>query len=297
MAQALETATRARDPGRVIGALFQLTKPGVTRMVLVTTGIGAILAPGRVELGRLALTVVATAGVVAAANSLNMYLERDVDARMDRTRLRPLPANRIAPEVALWFGVVLALFGITALTFWVNPLTGLLAALAISIYVLAYTPLKRVTPFALHVGAIPGAIPPLIGWASVTGGLSLPALSVFAILLVWQIPHFLAIAIFRQSEYAAAGLAVYPAVRGLPAAKRAVLIYSALLLAVSLLPALTGLGTRLYLGVAAALGVAQVVIAVGGLRAADAKKWARTLFYATIPYLLVVYGTLALTAS
>ncbi|MCC6901488.1 MAG: protoheme IX farnesyltransferase [Polyangiaceae bacterium] len=297
MAQALETATRARDPGRVIGALFQLTKPGVTRMVLVTTGIGAILAPGRVELGRLALTVVATAGVVAAANSLNMYLERDVDARMDRTRLRPLPANRIAPEVALWFGVVLALFGITALTFWVNPLTGLLAALAISIYVLAYTPLKRVTPFALHVGAIPGAIPPLIGWASVTGGLSLPAVSVFAILLVWQIPHFLAIAIFRQSEYAAAGLAVYPAVRGLPAAKRAVLIHSVLLLAVSLLPALTGLGTPIYLGVAAALGVAQVVIAVRGFGAVDAKKWARTLFYATIPYLLVVYGTLALTAS
>ncbi|MBI3202653.1 MAG: protoheme IX farnesyltransferase [Myxococcales bacterium] len=297
MSQALETATRARDPGRVVGALFQLTKPGVTRMVLVTTGIGAILAPGRVELGRLALTVVATAGVVAAANSLNMYLERDVDARMDRTRLRPLPANRIAPEVALWFGVVLALFGITALTFWVNPLTGLLAALAISIYVLAYTPLKRVTPFALHVGAVPGAIPPLIGWASVTGGLSLPAVSVFAILLVWQIPHFLAIAIFRQSEYAAAGLAVYPAVRGLPAAKRAVLIHSVLLLAVSLLPALTGLGTPLYLGVAAALGVAQVVIAVRGFGAVDAKKWARTLFYATIPYLLVVYGTLALTAS
>lgn len=297
MAQAVETATRARDPVRVLGALLQLTKPGVTRMVLVTTGIGAILAPGRVELRRLALTVVATAAVVAAANALNMYLERDVDARMERTRLRPLPSDRIAPEVALWFGVVLALLGISALTFWINPLSGLLSAAAISIYVLVYTPLKRVTPYALHVGAIPGAIPPLIGWASVTGQLSLPALSVFAILLVWQIPHFLAIAIFRQSEYAAAGLAVYPAVRGVPAAKRAVLVYSALLLAVSLLPAFTGLGTPLYLGVAAVLGGVQVVIAARGFGAADAQRWARALFYATIPYLLVVYGTLALTAS
>ena len=163
MAQAVETATRARDPVRVLGALLQLTKPGVTRMVLVTTGIGAILAPGRVELRRLALTVLATAAVVAAANALNMYLERDVDARMERTRLRPLPSDRIAPEVALWFGVVLALLGISALTFWINPLSGLLSAAAISIYVLVYTPLKRVTPYALHVGAIPGAIPPLIG--------------------------------------------------------------------------------------------------------------------------------------
>jgi protoheme IX farnesyltransferase len=297
MAQAVETATRARDPVRVLGALLQLTKPGVTRMVLVTTGIGAILAPGRVELRRLAFTVVATAAVVAAANALNMYLERDVDARMERTRLRPLPSDRIAPEVALWFGVVLALLGISALTFWINPLSGLLSAAAISIYVLVYTPLKRVTPYALHVGAIPGAIPPLIGWASVTGQLSLPALSVFAILLVWQIPHFLAIAIFRQSEYAAAGLAVYPSVRGVPAAKRAVLVYSALLLAVSLLPAFTGLGTPLYLGVAAVLGGVQVVIAARGFGAPDAQRWARALFYATIPYLLVVYGTLALTAS
>ena len=136
-----------------------------------------------------ALTVTATAAVVAAANALNMYRGRDVDARMARTRTRPLPSGRLSPEVALWFGVVLAFTGISALTFLINPLSGLLSALAISLYVLVYTPLKRVTPYALHVGAIPGAIPPLIGWASVTGELSLPALSVFAILLVWQIPH------------------------------------------------------------------------------------------------------------
>ncbi len=297
MAEAVDAVTRTRDATRVAGALFQLAKPGVTRMVLVTTGIGAILVPGRIVLPRLALTVTATAAVVAAANALNMYLERDVDARMARTRTRPLPSGRLSPEVALWFGVVLAFTGISALTFLINPLSGLLSALAISLYVLVYTPLKRVTPYALHVGAIPGAIPPLIGWASVTGELSLPALSVFAILLVWQIPHFLAIAIFRASEYEAAGLAVYPSVRGVPAAKRAVIAYSFLLLVVSGLPVVAGIGATWYLGVAAVLGVTQIVIALRGLVAPDLSQWARSLFYATLPYLLVVYGALALTAS
>jgi protoheme IX farnesyltransferase len=239
-------------------------------MVLVTTGIGAILVPGRIVLPRLALTVTATAAVVAAANALNMYLERDVDARMARTRTRPLPSGRLSPEVALWFGVVLAFTGISALTFLINPLSGLLSALAISLYVLVYTPLKRVTPYALHV---------------------------FAILLVWQIPHFLAIAIFRASEYEAAGLAVYPSVRGVPAAKRAVIAYSFLLLVVSGLPVVAGLGATWYLGVAVVLGVTQIVIALRGLVAPDLSQWARSLFYATLPYLLVVYGALALTAS
>lgn len=288
--------TRPRDVTRVLGALVQLTKPGVTRMVLVTTAIGAILAPGRVVLSTLAVTVVATAAVVGAANALNMYLERDVDARMERTRARPIPSGRISPEVALWFGVALAIAGLVALTFLVNPLSGLLCSVAFLSYVLVYTPLKRVTPFALHIGTLPGAIPPLIGWASMTGGLTLSALSVFAILLVWQIPHFLAIAIFRASEYESAGLAVYPSVRGVPAAKRAVVAYSCLLLAVSLTPAIMGLGGVVYVLVAAALGVAQIVIAVRGLGAPDLKRWAGGLFLATLPYLLVVYGCLALTA-
>jgi len=298
MSQALEAqaVTRSRDFARVAGALVQLTKPGVTRMVLVTTAIGAILAPGRPVLSKLVITVVATAAVVAAANALNMYLERDVDARMARTRERPIPSGRISPEVALWFGVVLAIAGLVVLSFVVHPLAGLLCSVAFLSYVLVYTPLKRVTAFALHVGTIPGAIPPLIGWASMTGSLSWAALSVFAILLVWQIPHFLAIAIFRASEYEDAGLAVYPTVRGVPAAKRAVIAYSCLLLAVSLLPPLLGLGGWPYVVVASALGIAQIVVAVRGLTAPELKRWAGGLFLATLPYLLVVYGCLALTA-
>lgn len=296
MSQAVEAVPRSREVTRVLGALVQLTKPGVTRMVLMTTAIGGVLAPGRAVLSTLLVTVVATAAVVGAANALNMYLERDVDARMVRTRTRPIPSGRISPEVALWFGVVLAISGIAALTFAVNPLSGLLCAVAFLSYVLVYTPLKRVTPFALHIGTIPGAIPPLIGWAGMTGSLSLPALSVFAILLVWQIPHFLAIAIFRSQEYEAAGLAVYPSVRGVPAAKRAVVAYSCLLLAVSVVPALVGLGGWVYVAVATALGVAQIVVAVRGLHSPDLKRWAGGLFLATLPYLLVVYGCLALTA-
>lgn len=292
----VEAASRPRDMVRVAKALAQLTKPGVTRMVLLTTAIGAILAPGPVQLPRLAITVAATAAVVGAANALNMYLERDVDASMSRTRQRPIPSGRIAPETALWFGVILASGGLVALTFLVGWLPGLLCSVALLSYVLVYTPLKRVTPFALHVGTIPGAMPPLIGWAAMTGSVSWPALSVFAVLLVWQIPHFLAIAIFRAEEYAAAGLAVYPQVHGVPRAKRAVLAYSCLLLAVSLLPALAGLGGAIYVTVASALGLAQIVVAARGFSAPELRRWAGGLFLATLPYLLVVYGCLALTA-
>ncbi|MFO0571358.1 MAG: heme o synthase [Polyangiaceae bacterium] len=289
-------ATRSRDAASTLVALAQLTKPGVTRMVVLTTAIGGILAPGRVDMIRLGWTVLATLAVVSAANTLNMYLERDVDALMPRTRERPIPSGRVSPEVALGFGVALAFAGLVALTFLVNALSGLLCAIALISYVLVYTPLKRITPFALHVGTLPGAIPPLIGWAGMTGKLSLAALSVFLILLVWQIPHFLAIAIFRAQEYESAGLAVYPSVRGVPAAKRAVVGYSLLLMLVSLVPALLGLGGALYVIVAAALGITQVVIAYRGLAAPDLKRWAGGLFLATLPYLLVVYGCLALTA-
>ncbi|MBK7579164.1 MAG: protoheme IX farnesyltransferase [Myxococcales bacterium] len=297
MMPAVEAATRTRDVRRTLVGLTELTKPGVTRMVLVTTAIGAILAPGPVVLSKLVIAVVATAAVVGAANALNMYLERDVDALMTRTRERPIPSGRIAPEVALWFGVTLALAGLVGLTFLVNALSGLLCAVAFLSYVLVYTPLKRVTPLALHIGAIPGAIPPLIGWASMTRSLSLPAFSVFAILLVWQIPHFLAIAMFRAKEYEGAGLLVYPSVRGIPAAKKAVVRYSILLLAVSLVPAWMGLGGAPYVVVASVLGLTQVVVAVRGFRAPDLQLWAKRLFLATLPYLLVVYGCLAFTAQ
>jgi heme o synthase len=296
MNSAAETVSAPRDAWSVAQALFQLTKPGVTRLVMVTTLCGALIAPGAVELTKLIVALVGTALVVGAANSLNMYLERDTDRLMERTRTRPLPSGRLAPEVALWFGVLLAVVSLPVLALTVNPMTALLAALALVSYVLVYTPMKRLTPWALYMGALPGAIPPVIGWASTTGTLTLGAASLFAILFVWQLPHFLAIAIFRQHEYERAGLRVLPAVKGLGETKAAIVAFSFLLLVVSLVPAALGLGGAVYVVVAVVLGVAFAALALRGLRAKSGAAWARSLFFASMPYLVLVFGALVIGA-
>jgi heme o synthase len=179
-----------------LSALFELTKPSVTALVMVTMVSGALAASVPIHPFRLLLAMFATACVVGAANAFNMWMERDSDALMSRTRRRPLPTGRLSPEVVLGFGSLLAVVGLTLLATSVSSLSASLGWIALSSYVLAYTPLKRVTTWSLHVGAVPGALPPLIGWASVTGTLSREAFALFAILFVWQLPHFLAIATF-----------------------------------------------------------------------------------------------------
>lgn len=291
----METAISTRDlKGTALG-IVQLTKPAVTRLVMVTAVGGALVAPGPIEPLRLLVTLVGTAMVVGAANSLNMFLERDVDALMERTRQRPLPSGRVAPETALGLGVLSAVAGLAVLSFWVSPLTGFLAAIALLSYVLVYTPLKRVTPYALHVGAVPGAIPPLIGYASVTGRVDAPALSLFAVLFVWQLPHFIAISLFRRDEYARAGLRVHGAVRALDATRRAIWGYSMLMILVSFVPLWVGLGSVTYALLAAAAGVAFVSFALA-TRRRTAALWARGVFFATLPYLVLIYGGLVAAA-
>ena len=296
MSRHVESTVVPQETRAFVLGLVQLTKPGVTRMVLVTVAFGAVIAPGRLDWAKLWITLIATGAVVGASNALNMYLERDVDAHMARTRDRPIPTGRVSAETALWFGVSLAFAGLFALSFFVNPLAGLLCATALVSYVLAYTPLKRVTPYALHVGTLPGAIPPLIGWAAMTGKLSLAALSLFAIQVVWQIPHFLAISIFRRTEYEGAGFAVYPSIQGVAKAKRAIIGYSLLLLLASLSPMVFGLGGPVYLVVAGVLGGIQVAVAIAGQRVEDLDRWARRLFFSTLPYLVAVFGCLSLTS-
>ncbi len=278
-------------------ALLQLTKPSVTRLVLVTTLCGAAAAPGPIDLLLLVTALVGTALVVGAANTLNMYLERDTDALMERTRNRPLPSGRLTPEVALWFGLALSVAGLSLLSFAVNALTGLLAAIALISYVLLYTPLKRVAPIALYVGAIPGAIPPLLGYSALAGELGLEGLLLFGILFVWQLPHFVAIAIFRQAEYERAGLQVLPVRRGLAAAKLEMVVQLVVLLAVSLLPVKFGIGGAAYAVVAALAGLGLLGWGLMGLRASAGVSWARSLFFASMPYLVIVFGAFVLTAS
>jgi protoheme IX farnesyltransferase len=296
MQASVHAASRTRDAWSVVRGLVQLTKPSITRMVLITTLAGAVIAPGRVALGRLFAVLIGTAAVVAAANALNMYLERDVDPRMERTKGRPLCIGLISPEVALWFGISLASVGLSFLALFVGSAPTLLCLIAFASYVVVYTPLKRITPYALHVGAVPGAIPPLIGWAAVTGDVSWASLSLFLVLFAWQLPHFLAIAIFREREYESAGLKVYTAVRGVPAAKRAIVGYSVFLVLVSFLPVVVGLAGPTYALIAGALGLGQLAIAIVTLRSKDSALWARRVFFASLPYLVVVFVCLAFTA-
>ena len=273
-----------------LAALLELTKPSVTALVMVTMVSGALVAPLRIELPRLLLALFGTACVVGAANAFNMWMERDSDALMTRTRKRPLPTGRLSAEMVLGFGSLLAVVGLTLLATLVSTLSALLGWIALCSYVLAYTPLKRVTTWSLHVGAVPGAIPPLMGYASVTGALSGEALALFAILLVWQLPHFLAIATFRAPEYGRAGLKVLPNVRGQAATDRAILLYSLLLAAVAVAPWPLGLAGLGY-GITASLAsLAFVAFAILGRHRMESQRWARRLFLASMPYLVVVFA-------
>lgn len=273
-----------------LSALFELTKPSVTTLVMVTMVSGAFAAATPIQPVRLLLALFATACVVGAANAFNMWMERDTDALMSRTRKRPLPTGRLSPEVVLGFGALLAVVGLTLLATSVSSLSALLGWVAVSSYVLAYTPLKRVTPWSLHVGAVPGAMPPLIGWASVTGSLSREAFALFAILFVWQLPHFLAIATFRAPEYGRAGLKVLPNERGRAATERAIIFYSVLLGLVALAPWALGMVGPGYGVTALACSLAFLGVALHGRGRLEPNRWARRLFIASMPYLVVVFA-------
>jgi protoheme IX farnesyltransferase len=273
-----------------LSALFELTKPSVTTLVMVTMVSGALAGSVAIRGFRLALAMFATACVVGAANAFNMWMERDSDALMSRTRRRPLPTGRLSPEMVVGFGTLLAVVGLTLLATSVSSLSALLGWVALSSYVLAYTPLKRVTTWSLHVGAVPGAMPPLIGWASVTGALSREAFALFAILFVWQLPHFLAIATFRAPEYERAGLKVLPNVAGREATERSIIFYCVVLGAVAVAPWLLGMVGLGYGITALVSSLAFLGVALHGRGRLEPNRWARRLFIASMPYLVVVFA-------
>jgi protoheme IX farnesyltransferase len=294
----VETDLEPRSTSRTafLVSLVQLTKPGLGGLVMVTALAGALSAPGPRSTPKVLIALIGTALVVGAANTLNMYIERQTDCLMTRTRTRPLPTGRVSPEVALIFGILLATHGLPLLSLLVNPLTALLTAAALASYVFVYTPLKQVSPLALHVGAVPGALPPLIGWASVHGTLAAPAWALFAILFLWQLPHFLAIAIFRREEYARAGHRVLPVVKGVPATKRAIVAYSALFVAATVAPYFLGMVSVVYLVLAAASGLAFFAYSLAGLRETSGDRWAKKLFRYSMPHLVLVMTAFVLSA-
>ena len=275
--------------------LLALAKPRITALVVFTTASGLWLAPRGVPARTVVFTLIGTVLIVAAANVLNMYLERDSDALMTRTMNRPLPAHRMEPEAALKFGIALAVISVPLLTFGAGALPGLLASIALVSYVLLYTPMKRQTATALLVGALPGAIPPLIGWTAATERLDLPGVLLFAVMFLWQVPHFLAITLFRKEEYARAGLVVQPNEPGGEREARANIVrYTVALVAVSLLFVPLGVARGAYLASALLLGAGFLGYAVVGLRQAAGRRWARNLFLLSLIYLPLLFGALLL---
>jgi len=284
---------------RVARDLVALTKPRITVIVLVTAAGGMKVAAKAPIAGMVWLaTLIGTALVVGSANALNMWWERDTDGLMQRTRNRPLPAGRLRPNEALAFGLLLGVVSLPTLFFGVNPITGLLGAIALASYVLLYTPMKRHSIRALWVGAIPGAIPPLLGWTAVTGKIDAAGVALFSILFLWQIPHFLAISIFRADDYARAGLKVVPVELGERATNGMMVRYTVALLAVTLWPYFVGVGSKLYLGLAVALGAVFLALAARAYRVPADKRigWARGVFGYSILYLVILFAVLVATA-
>jgi protoheme IX farnesyltransferase len=287
----------AANPLQSLRDVVELAKPRLSGMVVTTAAAGLWLAPDRISATRAAAFLVGTGMVVGAANVLNNYLERDVDARMRRTWNRPLPARRVEPATALALGVALPAFALPLLALAANTLTAALALAAIVTYAFVYTPLKRVSTAALFVGAVPGAIPPLMGWTAATGRVDAHGLALFALLFVWQVPHFLAISIYLKDDYARGGLKVFALVHGERAAKAWALGSSALLVPVGMLPWALGMAGAAYGVAAAGLGAALAAVAAAGFRAPDgAVRWARAYFLSTLLYLTLVFIALFLGA-
>ena len=294
MSAAPHPGARARRLAPVAD-LVALVKPTIMMMALLTAAGAMSLAPGAVEPGRALWLIAGTALIVGSANTLNMYLERDIDCLMARTRRRPLPMHRLTPRTALVFGGLQGALSLPVLA-RVNLVTAALGLLALVLYVGVYTPMKQRSHWATWIGAVPGALPALMGWTAATGRIELGGLAVFGVLLFWQIPHFHAIALYRQRDYDAAGLKTLPAVHGAAAARRHIVGYLAVQVAVSVSLWPLGVAGLPYLVTAAVLGAAVLVQGASGFTTGGA-RWARTVFLTSIVYLPVLFAVMVLDGT
>jgi heme o synthase len=282
-------ASRSREQAAIAVArprivdFILLAKPELTFLSVLTALGGAFLARG--SFLPLLHAFLGTILVGGGAGALNMFLEREFDILMKRTARRPVPAGRVSPWEAAWFGIVLSFLGIGHLLFWTTPLAALLAVLTLVTYLFLYTPLKRLTPFATIVGAFPGALPPLIGWTAVRGEISLEALSLFAILFFWQMPHFLSLAWIYRKDYEKGGFRMMTVVDPTGrVAGRQILVFTIALVPASLLPTYAGLLGPAYFVAAACLSLGFLAVAIPMFRH-PATHSAKRLFYASLAYL------------
>jgi protoheme IX farnesyltransferase len=278
--------------GPLVSDYWALLKPRVMSLVVFTGFAGLFVAPGHLHPVLAAIAVLCIAVGSGAAGCINMWYERDIDALMARTSDRPIPAGRVQPGEALGFGVVLAAGSVVVMGLGVNWTAAALLALAILFYVFVYTVwLKRRTPQNIVIGGAAGAFPPMIGWAAVTGDVSLASVALFLLIFFWTPPHFWALALFRSGDYARAGVPMMPVVAGPVATKRQMLLYTLVLLPLGLAPYALGVAGTWYAVGATGLGLLFLVSAVRVLRSDDERP-ARQMFGFSILYLFALFALL-----
>ncbi len=275
-----------------LGDYVALLKPRVMSLVVFTGWVGLYLAPGHLH-PVLAFTAVLCIAIAAgAAGAINMWYERDIDAVMERTRNRPLPAGRMAPGDALGFGIVLAGFAVLLMGLALNLVAALLLAMTIGFYVFVYTIwLKRRTAQNIVIGGAAGAFPPLVGWAAATGQVGVPALALFALIFFWTPPHFWALALYRAGDYAKAGVPMLPVVAGARETKKQILLYTIVLWPVALAPAFLGVAGYVY-GASAVLLSALFTLAALRVMRDPGERAARQMFGFSLLYLFLLFALL-----
>jgi protoheme IX farnesyltransferase len=271
---------------------WTLLKPNVMQLVIFTSAVGLYLAPGRLHPLLAFTAILCIAAGAGASAAINNWFDADIDCRMARTRLRPTATGRIDPAEALGVGVTLAIFSVMVMSLALNYVAGALLALTIGFYVFVYTMwLKRRTPQNIVIGGAAGALPPVVAWAAVTGGVSLLPLLLFLIIFLWTPPHFWALALYRNGDYARVGVPMLPVVAGRRRTLDYILGYTVVLVAVSLLPAILGEAGAVYAVIAAALGGVFIAHAVQLWRR-DQDRLAMRTFRFSILYLFLLYAGL-----
>ncbi len=289
-----DTAEAAPGGAASVVDYVALLKPRVLSLVVVTGAVGLAVAPGHLNPVLAVIAVLCIAIGAGASGAINMWYDRDIDAVMERTKTRPIPAGRMNPDEALAFGVVLAGFSVLVMGLAVNWAAAVLLAVTIGFYVFIYTMwLKRRTPQNIVIGGAAGAFPPMIGWAAVTGDVSVASIVLFAIIFMWTPPHFWALALWRCGDYARAGVPMLPVVAGDRETRRQILIYAVLLAPLGVAPWFLGFAGLGYGMAATVLGALFVVAAVRVWRGSDADhRPAKQLFGYSILYLFALYGAL-----
>ena len=271
-----------------------LLKPSVMSLVVFTGFVGLLLAPGHLHPVLAAVAILCIAVGAGAAGAINMWYDRDIDAVMSRTRNRPIPAGRVEPAEALAFGVVLAIASVVVMALAVNFAAAALLTLSIAFYVFVYTVwLKRRTPQNIVIGGAAGAFPPMIGWAAVSGDISLVSVALFTIIFLWTPPHFWALALYRSDDYARAGVPMLPVTAGDAETRRQILLYSLLLVPATLAPWALGAVGLIYLGGALLLGGVFLAGAVA-VRRETGDSAAKRLFGYSIAYLFLLFALMIL---